>query len=105
MKRTRSQLESTAYHEAGHAIAEWRLLVRVPRRLTIEPDGDSLGFSEGSNPLIRVDIEWDDSPRAQRKAENLVRILLAGPAACENTIHEACEAITATATGRRRSMS
>ena len=81
-KRTPAQLEATAYHEAGHAIAEWILVVRAPRRLTIEPDGDHLGLCLGSNPLYKVDIDCGDhSPRAQRKTENYARILLAGPAA------------------------
>jgi hypothetical protein len=81
---TSKRLEATAYHEAGHAIAAWRLDARV-FRVTIEPDEDSLGATHHSNPMKKADfegIEWGfTSARAQRRAENSMLISLAGTAA------------------------
>ena len=73
---------TVAYHEAGHAIAAWRLSGRQHLyRVTIVPDADSLG-STYHDPFhgIRLD-DGDDSPRVQRRAENAMLIALAGPAA------------------------
>jgi hypothetical protein len=83
-RRSWTQFEATAYHEAGHAIAAWKLESRV-FRVTLEPDEDSLGKTFHSNPLTRVDfddIEFGPiAPRCQRRAENVMIISLAGPAA------------------------
>jgi hypothetical protein len=81
MKNVTARLKATAYHEAGHAIAAWRLETRVSS-VTVEPNEDNLGATLHSNPLYGMDIDCgDDSPRAQRRAENYMVISLAGPAA------------------------
>lgn len=75
--------EAIAYHEAGHAIAAWRLLNGRNRvhRVSIVRDDDSLGQINHA-PLLRgIQLDVDDSPRAQRKAEDLMLVCLAGPAA------------------------
>ena len=80
--RTSKSLEATAYHEAGHAVAAWRLGVGFRKQaLSIVPDGDSLGHAKQSNPLFRVDLEFDKSDRARRRAEKAAQISLAGGAA------------------------
>lgn len=79
---TSKSLEATAYHEAGHAVAAWRLGVGLRKHaLSIVPDGDSLGRANHSNPLFGVDLEWDQSDRARLRAEKVAQICLAGGAA------------------------
>jgi len=83
MKNATRRLEATAYHEAGHTIALWRLEWRVARYVTIEPDEDFWGAMFDPNAMrgiVGLDI-GDLPPRVQRRAENLMVILLAGRAA------------------------
>ncbi len=84
MKRTKA-LESTAYHEAGHAFAAWRLGVRTTA-LSIVPDGDAKGFHAHRTYFRSLDLvflphAYDSSPRAQRRVENMALVCCAGPAA------------------------
>jgi hypothetical protein len=75
--------EATAYHEAGHTIALWRLEQRPARCVSIEPDEDSLGGMldpDALRGIVGLD-SGDLPPRVQRRAENLMVILLAGRAA------------------------
>jgi hypothetical protein len=78
-----ARLKATAYHEAGHTIALWRLEGRVPRRVTIEPDKESWGAMFDPKALSGiVGLEYGDlTPRVQRRIENRMTISLAGPAA------------------------
>jgi hypothetical protein len=81
VKAARALLEATAYHEAGHAIISGISGIRVSR-VTAEPDEDSLGATHRSDPLRRIAIDGDDdSPRAQRRAENCMIVSLAGTVA------------------------
>lgn len=81
MKRpkNKTRLEPIAYHEAGHAIAAWILEHRVDR-VTIEPTVDYLGQAVHPHPLRGMEY-FDYSPKTQRRAENTVKICLAGVAA------------------------
>ena len=81
MKRTK-KLESTAYHEAGHAVVTIAHNVRVHSVSIIpDPDEESLGHIKHSNPLRGIDFEWDNSIRARDRGEKLVEICMAGPIA------------------------
>jgi hypothetical protein len=54
--RSKAQLESTAYHEAGHAVAAWALEYRVSV-VTIKPrDDGSHGHVRWTNPLRRRNV-------------------------------------------------
>ncbi len=79
VKQTKA-LESIAYHEAGHAVAAHAHQVRT-KKLTIVPAEGSLGRHEHKLFFKRINIEYDSSPRAQRRVENMVIVCLAGPAA------------------------
>ncbi len=79
MKRTKA-LQSTACHEAGHAVAAWRLGVRT-KSLSIIPKVDSLGQHVHHPYLGGINLEWDGGARAQRRAENMALVSCAGPAA------------------------
>lgn len=78
MKITKA-LQSTAYHEAGHAFAAWRVGVRT-KKLTIVPHADAAG-THVHEPYSGIDLEYDSSPRVQRRIENMALVLYAGPAA------------------------
>ena len=79
MKPTKA-LQSTAYHEAGHAVASWH--VHAPtKNLSIIPDDSSLGQHFSGPYFAGVNPEFDDSPRCQRRLENKALVFLAGPAA------------------------
>ena len=73
-----NQRMATAYHEAGHAVASWRLGVSLRRRgVTIIPAGDALG-SASHHQVVGRDIEWDGSDGNRLKVERYVQICLAG---------------------------
>ncbi len=78
MRRTKA-LESTAYHEAGHAVAAWKLGVRT-KKLSIVPDAadGSLGSHQHSPYFTGINLEFDDSPRAQRRVENIAIVCCVG---------------------------
>ena len=86
MKRIKA-LESTAHHEAGHAVAAYQLGQPI-KSVTIIPDDDSLG-SVSTGPYFSGD-EWDQligvnsediSGGMQQRLENDVLVCLVGPAA------------------------
>ncbi len=79
MKRTKA-LQTIAYHEAGHAVAAWYVRVRSIS-LSIMPDSQSLGRLTHHSYFAGVNPEFDDSPRCQRRLENMALVCLAGPAA------------------------
>ena len=74
------RLESTAYHEAGHGVVAWLKGVRT-RKLSIIPDEGSFGRHIHHPYFSGINLDFDESPRAQRRAENMVLVLCAGPAA------------------------
>jgi hypothetical protein len=76
-------IEATAYHEAGHAVASWRLGIAIGRTgVTIVPDqtAGSLG-SSASRQYVNRDIELDCSDRNRIRAERKVQVCLAGEVA------------------------
>ena len=79
MRRTKA-LESTAYHEAGHAVAAYRHGMKV-KRLTIVPSGDALGSHQSHAYFTGINLEYDGGAREQRRAENFALVCFAGPAA------------------------
>ena len=80
-KPRHTQLERTAYHEAGHAvISEW-LRIAV-KRITIvaDPEKGRLGHVENyAHPSFRPDI-WDDT-LTRNRAEREIMSFFAGNAA------------------------
>ena len=78
MKVTK-KLWSTAYHEAGHAAIALRLGVNV-KKVTIEPDGESLG-SVTHDKLLDLSAGLDTSTRTRLRMEKLVMVGFAGECA------------------------
>lgn len=77
MKKPSKSLQSTAYHEAGHAVIAWRNKVRIIS-LSIIPEEGLFGKIRHSNPLRGIDIEWDVSTHARMRMEKCVKVSLAG---------------------------
>ena len=50
MKKTRTQLKATAYHEAGHAVIG-RVLTLSCGRATIKPDRAEAGHASPTTPI------------------------------------------------------
>ena len=71
---------ATAYHEAGHMVAAWRMRVKI-HKATIVPTEIYLGCVHHESPLRRINLEVDGSDRAEIKANKMVLICLVGPAA------------------------
>lgn len=73
--------EATAYHEAGHAIAAFRLGINI-KRVTIVGTEDASGRTVFDRPVLQgIHLDYDSSPRARLKAEGAILICLAGPMA------------------------
>lgn len=74
------RIEVTAYHEAGHAVADLAL-GRAFRYVTIEPDEDSLGHCMGvayrGGQRLEMDV-YEGNNRARDWIERRVKTLLAG---------------------------
>jgi len=77
MKITKA-LQSTAYHEAGHAVVAWREGIRV-NSISIVPEKDSQGHTSHANPLRGLNLEWDDSDKVRFRMERAIMVCLAGP--------------------------
>ena len=75
MKVTK-RLWSIAYHEAGHAAVAFELRVAI-KKVTIEPEGDSLGYVLHQKRLSET-IEWDNLNRYRWRMEKRVMVALAG---------------------------
>jgi hypothetical protein len=75
------EIEATAYHEAGHAVAAFHL-GRPISRVTITPDGNVLG-SVRHYPIrgkwLQPDVVIDT--RTEKFLEASITVLLAGPSA------------------------
>jgi hypothetical protein len=79
-RRTDKALWSTAYHEAGHAVAGWRLGIGLRKKgVTIVPD-EAAGTAGSctSRWASNRTIEWDASDKKRIRVENDVQSLLAG---------------------------
>jgi len=72
--------EATAYHEAGHAVAAWKLGYR-PISASITAVEESVGEVRHENPFPGVNLEFDGSDLARSRVERAIMIRLAGPIA------------------------
>lgn len=79
-KRSKAELRRTAVHEAGHAVAAFKVGMRT-KALSIVADGESLGHHRPHPYFAGVNPELDGSPRVQRRLENAALVYLAGAAA------------------------
>jgi hypothetical protein len=77
---TADRRKATAYHEAGHTVAAWRLGAG-PRAATIVPRGDIQGEMIQESPLVPAGLEFDGSDHARNRVERAIMICLAGPIA------------------------
>jgi hypothetical protein len=75
-----SSLRSTAHHEAGHAAAN-HIFGRRIKSVTIVATPDYKGQCRGAGRTYLDDIVDEVSPRKQRRIEEKIVILLAGPQA------------------------
>jgi hypothetical protein len=80
MPKAPLSLRSTAYHEAGHAVAAFHVGVKTRAILVIARDGSPGRHSLGSY-IAGMRAGLGRSPQAQRHAENMALVCLAGPAA------------------------
>src|SRR4051794_557029 len=71
---------ATAYHEAGHAVAAWRLRARL-RTASIVPGDNYLGYFRNPSPRRLRGFEQDDSARGRWYAQRDILICMAGPIA------------------------
>lgn len=71
---------STAYHEAGHAIAAWASDLKL-KRVSIVPIDDALGHVLHANPLKGIRLDIDGRPQSRYRAERAIIVCLAGPTA------------------------
>ncbi len=80
-KRSKSQIEATAYHEAGHAVIAY-LLGYKPQSATIVPTVDTAGHVIiHANPLHGFQLDIDGSDEARLRVESAITICFAGPIA------------------------
>jgi hypothetical protein len=79
-KRSKSQIEATAYHEAGHAVIAFLLGYR-PQSVTIVPTFDTAGHIIQDNPLHGFQLDLDGSDEARLRVETVITICFAGPIA------------------------
>jgi ATP-dependent Zn protease len=80
VKTTKAEI-STAYHEAGHAVAAFFLHLSIGRKgVTIIPDSDTLGAAYVQQQL-RENPEFSTSPRTHVRIEDYAVMCLAGDAA------------------------
>ena len=71
-----------AYHEAGHAVACIELHVKF-KHVTIESNDEKNYLGAVLLNRLNLKIDYDDSLKEQRKAENYITLCLAGPVAEE----------------------
>ncbi len=74
---SRTQLASTAYHEAAHAVARHCLGIKI-KKVTIVPHDDCLGSVSGPSATGKHQLDVDNSNQARLKAERDVMVSLAG---------------------------
>jgi hypothetical protein len=76
LKQNNLAIQATAYHEAGHAVAAYRLGVSL-RQVSIEPDESSAGHVKHQRLLDKT-VAYDRSDRNRMRVERLVIVCLAG---------------------------
>jgi ATP-dependent Zn protease len=90
MKRKSKSLQSTAYHEAGHAVAAFHLGFRL-RDCTIKPAGSSLGMTRRMGRLYLEGIEYRSmTPTLRDRIEREIIQGLAGPVAQRRFAPRSC---------------
>jgi hypothetical protein len=70
---------ATAFHEAGHVVAAWRVGLK-PKTATIAPTTNAAGSAE-TYAVRGITLGVVSSVRARVRAENHITVLLVGPAA------------------------
>jgi hypothetical protein len=71
------RLKRTAFHEAGHAVAAFYLLVRI-KHVTIIPTADTLGHMKGTRVQFTRQGVFDDSLRGTDRAGRHIMVCWAG---------------------------
>ncbi len=80
-QQTRIRLLATAYHEAGHAVADWRHGFKV-KRATVVPKNDALGSVSSVSRLHFRTLEYTNPSGARiGRYHEMIVSLLAGRAA------------------------
>lgn len=81
MPQIKTSQESTAYHEAGHAVADWRYGFKI-KTITIVPTADAVGSvtSKTRLKLGDMDYAYPSSARIARNHEMIVALLAGGAA-------------------------
>lgn len=72
--------QATAYHEAGHAVAAWRLRIGI-KSVSIEAQDCSAGRLHFSSPIDITTLDYDSTDRTRMRVERQIIIALAGPQA------------------------
>jgi hypothetical protein len=80
-KRPSKVLQSTAYHEAGHAVVRWYGKLKRPKYATIIEGEDYLGAVAGLDVPSGFDPDTKFSGRTQLILERRIRTFLAGSVA------------------------
>ena len=75
--RKATSREATAYHEAGHAVAAWKLGYR-PIIVSIAAANESVGEVRHESPFPGDSLEFDGSDLARLRVERAIIIRLAG---------------------------
>lgn len=78
-KRTK-RLEATAYHEAGHVVAAWRMRLAL-MGATVVATEDTLGSAKKNSGLSVMDEVFDESGSFATRVERSIIVALAGDAA------------------------
>jgi hypothetical protein len=76
--RMQRQREITAHHEAGHAVIDWEIGIKI-KTATIKRAGHILGHVLHDKIFRPGDLEWNVSPRVKMRAERAILATLAGP--------------------------
>lgn len=91
-RNSRRRYRITAHHEAGHAIVAFRLGLRVPREVSIVPEGETLGRVRQKPWPASVQPEVQIGPRDRVMIKDQIVAFLAG--------HEAERRFTGRSNGR-----
>jgi len=75
-----SKRQATAYHEVGHAVAALHEKMRI-RSATVIPSRGFSGQVSHESPLSGIRLDIGETDRAKIRAQRLIVIALAGPAA------------------------
>jgi hypothetical protein len=76
-----SERRAIAFHEAGHAVIAWHLHLPIKTVSIVAAEGWQGRTVYHRNPLRGINLDCGDSDRGHRRAEKLIMVALAGPAA------------------------